>query len=555
MKKKQLINKKFRQYCTYLFNKKIFYYKILGETSYETSYMININKQYNSIIKLISKNNLLNNHCIMPSILKICHDNGLIKPFWNNDIQKLSDKLYMPSIDNLHLVQKLPKAFNTNTWFNTKCYKSTNVKPYHLISKEINKTQDLVTKSRQVKLYMNKQQKMYMSQIIGTYRYYYNRCVSYLNNYDKLTKTSWFLVDYKDKNSKVDIKVDDNAYNFMKLRPFLKQSPPNWLLKDFPSHLIDQAFKECFSRFNTCLSNYQKTKKPFTFKYKTKKDIIQTINLEKQMINVKTNGLFTNWKLNSKYLFRKIKMNENLCKYDLLDSSLTYQTILKTYTLNIPYKVQSNPTTSKNICAIDQGIRKPFTIYSPTNVTIIGTNVKDKIYKVCKEIDIIRSRMSKESYYVNSEAFLMGQKIYNVTSKRKRNLRKALHRRIKYLKNLKKELHNKCIRYLCDTYKTIILPPFKTQDMAGNLHSKVARNMYTLSFYEFRMKLINKAKEYNINVKLLNEPYTSKTCGKCGSLNYSLGNSETFKCPKCNLEIDRDINGARCIMLRNINYC
>ena len=91
--------------------------------------------------------------------------------------------------------------------------------------------------------------------------------------------------------------------------------------------------------------------------------------------------------------------------------------------------------------------------------------------------------------------------------------------------------------------------------MAGNLYSKVARNMYTLSFYEFRMKLINKANEHHINVQLLNEPYTSKTCGKCGTLNYNLGNAEIYKCPKYNLEIDRDINGARCIMLRNIKYC
>ena len=68
-------------------------------------------------------------------------------------------------------------------------------------------------------------------------------------------------------------------------------------------------------------------------------------------------------------------------------------------------------------------------------------------------------------------------------------------------------------------------------------------------------KLINKAKEYNIKIVEKGEPFTSKTCGNCGQLNYKLGTLEKFNCSKCNLSIDRDINGARCILLRNIEYC
>ena len=90
--------------------------------------------------------------------------------------------------------------------------------------------------------------------------------------------------------------------------------------------------------------------------------------------------------------------------------------------------------------------------------------------------------------------------------------------------------------------------------MASKLHSKTARNMYSLSFYAFKMKLKQKALLSNIDVLEYNEPYTSKTCGQCGKINTTLGSSKDFKCTTCNLQIDRDINGARNILLRNYEF-
>ncbi|CAG8820724.1 12399_t:CDS:1, partial [Gigaspora margarita] len=44
--------------------------------------------------------------------------------------------------------------------------------------------------------------------------------------------------------------------------------------------------------------------------------------------------------------------------------------------------------------------------------------------------------------------------------------------------------------------------------------------------------------------------YTSKTCGFCGYVYRKLGGSKIFHCPECKTELDRDINGARNILLR-----
>ncbi len=71
--------------------------------------------------------------------------------------------------------------------------------------------------------------------------------------------------------------------------------------------------------------------------------------------------------------------------------------------------------------------------------------------------------------------------------------------------------------------------------------------MYTLS------QLLTKAREYpRCRVVLTQEPFTSKTCGACGWLHHKLGGAKEFRCGRagCGAVFDRDLNGARNILLR-----
>ncbi len=65
------------------------------------------------------------------------------------------------------------------------------------------------------------------------------------------------------------------------------------------------------------------------------------------------------------------------------------------------------------------------------------------------------------------------------------------------------------------------------------------------------MHLLNKCKEYGSKLIEVTEEYTSKTCTNCGiqSMNYS---KDRIKKCVCGSKIDRDINGARNILLKNI---
>ena len=76
--------------------------------------------------------------------------------------------------------------------------------------------------------------------------------------------------------------------------------------------------------------------------------------------------------------------------------------------------------------------------------------------------------------------------------------------------------------------------------------------MLGMQFYQFQQRLKDKCDVEGTILHIVNESYTSVTCGKCGEINKNLGKSKNFKCSQCSLEVDRDINGARNILLKNI---
>ena len=75
----------------------------------------------------------------------------------------------------------------------------------------------------------------------------------------------------------------------------------------------------------------------------------------------------------------------------------------------------------------------------------------------------------------------------------------------------------------------------------------------TTVFGKFGQRLTECAAMYkNKTIVRGSEAYTSKQCGRCGTLNDNLGSSSTFTCGSCTLVSDRDIHAARNILLRFI---
>jgi putative transposase len=104
------------------------------------------------------------------------------------------------------------------------------------------------------------------------------------------------------------------------------------------------------------------------------------------------------------------------------------------------------------------------------------------------------------------------------------------------------EFHKKITKWVCENYNTIVLPKFETHKMISKsqmkINTKTARNMLTCSYYRFRKRLMNKAREYpNNRVIICGEEYTSQTCNECGYLHHEIGGAKKFKCPGCNQDL------------------
>lgn len=504
------------------------------------NYMLN---KYTNFSKLVNPNSFTEfiNYADLFMLIK----DSECKPFWNDQVKELSKKIFMPTFDNL-VITNSPKTFSSTNWFGTEHYlainkldnivTNTNPEPLNPSSQTI--------KTNKIKLYLNHKQKTILNRFMGGYRYFYNRTIQYVNNYDRLSKTTFY--NYKPTiNSEfikvtIDLKDQTNKFSLITTRPLIKRDFPDWFDEiKMPSHLIDQAINEACDNYLKSMEKYKKTKLAFKLKPKYKKTKMQTMNLEASMI--KGNGLFVGFKdsegvnilknIKSSFRFKNIKK--------IKDSSLSCNTRLNEWYLNATYEDQLNDTTNQinKVCSIDPGIKTFATIYDDSGITKIAKGSRETIKKICKELDIIQSKMSEKSRNHNS----------------RRNLKRAYNHKYKYLENLRKDLHSKTVKHLTENYKRIIIPPFETQKLTEKLSSSDNRVMLTLSFYKFLTRLKDKCKEKQRELIIRPEYYTSKTCGCCGWINKNLSNSDVYNCVSCGLIIDRDMNGARNIMLRNLN--
>jgi len=474
-------------------------------------------------------------------------------PFWNDNVAKMSAEIFLPNDENIEENKYLNFKFNKNKWFKSQFYNSkseTNKKISYISN--IYENNKVIKKTRKIQFYPDKIQKSTLKELFGIYRYYYNRTIQFMNNYNSENKTSFYLIYINDNKSKKEFNdLPKNIYNMYKLRNYIKINEPKWINKiKLPSHEIDKAIKEAVDNIKTNFKKKEKTGKNFTMKFKTKKDIYHTINIEKQTIS-KSNTIFSGMKIDNKYIFKKgIRLKENISKYNYGDSNISCDIKSNKYFLNLSYDEENieRDINKYKTCGIDPGIKNFITIYDESSVANIGMRCENKMNKICKEIDIIKS-------HINKKKFINRDKELKMNANRRRNLRKALRRKEIYIKNIIDELHKQTIKYLTEKYTRIIISPFESQKLDKILSRRQTRILKCLSHYKFKERLITKAKENNIKIDIREEYYTSITCTKCGNINYDLGNNDIYKCTdvRCKISLGRDYNGARNILLRNIN--
>jgi putative transposase len=211
-----------------------------------------------------------------------------------------------------------------------------------------------------------------------------------------------------------------------------------------------------------------------------------------------------------------------------------------------------------DIVVLDAGVRKSHTFYSPNGVVgEIGkdyaTNILEPIHN---KIDNLNSIASK----IKTGEITKRRKKIAIRKKTRRNQKRktCLHIRKRQallrnkIKNNVRDLQWKAVNFLTTNFRTVVTTDFAVKKMTNkeerNISKGTTRKLLTLSHYEFRQKLLKRAKERGTRIIIACEAYTSKTCGRCGEIRRITG--EIYKCRKCGLIIDRDINGARNILIK-----
>jgi len=217
-------------------------------------------------------------------------------------------------------------------------------------------------------------------------------------------------------------------------------------------------------------------------------------------------------------------------------TTLKYDPKRDDFILHIKYKQPdlSNKESYVNrnkTASFDLGIRTGFSGYTSDSIIEIGTSefVQKYIQRQLKLIDSINN---------------------NNKLSRKKKLA-AINKRYERIKNKVDDMQWKVADYLTKSYKTILIGNFSTKKMGENSNvSKMTKRVGNmLSFYQFKQKLQYKCNKTGTNYKHINEAYTSKCCSRCGYFKADLGDAKTYNCNNCKMSLDRDINGAKNILM------
>jgi putative transposase len=354
--------------------------------------------------------------------------------------------------------------------------------------------ENIITKSKKIKIYPNQQQKLILNTWFGASRKTYNETINYL----------------KQENTKA---------NWITIKLWLLKTLPDWC-KNVPFQIKAIAVKDACTAIKNAKIKYIKTNKFNNVKYKSVKNLKQSIYIPKSAI--KESGIYPT-------ILGKLIYSEPLPE-NILDSRLIFENGNYYICINNNSKIKLSDNQAR-IVSLDPGVRTFQTFFSEEYCGKIANYSISRIQRLCFYLDNLISCISKE---------------------KKRRLKKAANKIRLKIRNLISELHWKTIKFLLDNFDIILLPTFETSNMVKIINRKInnrsTRQMLTFSHYLFKQRIKHKAKEFGKIVIDVNEAYTSKTASWSGEIKHNLGSSKTIRSQ--GIILDRDYNGARGILIR-----
>ena len=371
-------------------------------------------------------------------------------------------------------------------------------------------------KAIKIEIKLTEEQKIQVNKTIGVERFIYNEYIKYNQE------------QYKSNNKFV------SAFDFSKYinNVYLPNNPDKKWIKDVSSKSVKQAMiygEKAFKKFFKGLSAFP------VFKKKGKNELGAYF-----VKNNKTDFEFYRHKIKIPTLkFVRVKEYGYIPKNAIIKSG-TIIKIADRYFLSLVMEVDDIvKTENKNIkgLGVDLGIKD--TAICSNGMVFKSINKTKKVKKLKKKLKREQRKMSRSVEYSKSKRIKLKEcKNFN---KKKLKVQKLFYR----LNCIRDDYNNKIVDEITRAkLKYITIEDLKVSNMMKNKH--LSKAIQEQNFYAIRTKLINKCKERNIELRLVDTFYpSSKTCSCCGEIKKDLKlNDRIYKCCNCGLEIDRDYNAS-----------
>ena len=371
-------------------------------------------------------------------------------------------------------------------------------------------------KALKIELKLTVSQKIKVCQTIGTERFIYNEYIKYNQEQYKLGNKFVSANDFS--------KYINNIY-------LPNNSDKRWI-KDVSSKSVKQAMtygEKAFKRFFKGLSSFP------IFKKKGRNELGAYF-----VKNNKKDFEFYRHKIKIPTLkFVRVKEYGYIPKNTNIKSG-TITKIANRYFLSLIIEVKDivkTENTSTKGLGIDLGIKD--TAICSDGMVFKNINKTKKVKKLKKKLKREQRKMSRSYEYSKSKKIKL-QELKNF-NKKKLKVQKIFYR----LNCIRDDYNNKMVNEITRAkLKYITIEDLKVSNMIKNRH--LSKAIQEQNFYSIRTKLINKCKERNIELRLVDTFYpSSKICSCCGNIKKDLKlNDRNYKCYNCGIEIDRDYNAS-----------
>ncbi|WP_454953317.1 RNA-guided endonuclease InsQ/TnpB family protein [Fusobacterium hwasookii] len=371
-------------------------------------------------------------------------------------------------------------------------------------------------KALKIELKLTVAQKIKVCQTIGTERFIYNEYIKYNQEQYELGNKFVSANDFS--------KYINNVY--------LPNNPDKKWIKDVSSKSVKQAIiygEKAFKNFFKGLSAFP------VFKKKGRNELGAYF-----VKNNKKDFEFYRHKIKIPTLkFVRVKEYGYIPKNVNIKSG-TITKIVDKYFLSLIIEIEDTikvTNTNTKGLGIDLGI-KDIAICSDGKV-FQNINKTKKVKKLKKKLKREQRKMSRSIGYSKSKKIKLKElKNFN---KKKLKVQKIFYR----LNCIRDDYNNKIVNEITRAkLKYITIEDLKVFNMIKNKH--LSKAIQEQNFHSIRTKLINKCKERNIELRIVDIFYpSSKTCSCCGSVKKDLKlNDRIYKCCNCGLEMDRDYNAS-----------